>query len=168
MTPDQTHEVIEAILLHRWKPLVLDFEHLQNRIEFLKDLIHTFRLVPLSFASSDSEAAKNILAFINEGQTEQALAYLQSPITFEKSDEKKWPALTDEDKAIRLLEHYFEKHPDRFVIERAFRLTHAQAHARKASKHLQQFPIVAVVHCCGHEVNQEHFSHCSSCSLLWA
>ncbi len=143
-------EFLKALLMGRIIPLHYNSVQLRQRISDLKLLLETFQQIPSPVSTNPLEID---LTFIREGlkilqsqgnkeeaqkKYEEALTLLMKDVKLDRGDEKKWPHLNSEEKAIRVLTNYFAKSPNRFALERPFRKYHVAYHLTKAEGALLQ------------------------------
>src|SRR5262249_4987782 len=108
--------------MDRLEPLPYDPEALRRRQEALKLLLPAFQKVPAAFEGPDPDTsvtttigsfASEIDKLLQGGPLEEAekifeksLEQLMAGVVLDRGDSKKWPALTAEDKAVRILTNY--------------------------------------------------------------
>ncbi len=145
-----SHAFLKALLMGRIVPLHYNSVELHQRISDIHLLLNTFQkisapqtdkaleldLTPIREALNLIESNKNL----EHGQKkyDEALDLLMVGIEFDRGDQKKWPHLNSEEKAIRILTNYFAESPNRFVLERPFRKYHVAYHLLKAEKDLSE------------------------------
>jgi hypothetical protein len=140
--------------MDRLEPLPYDPEALRRRQEALKLLLPAFQKVPSGFASTDPDATvlaitgrftpqiEKLLqgASLEESEKifENSLEQLMVGVVLDRGDSKKWPALTGEDRAVRVLTNYMGGSPHRWNLEKPFREFNTVRHWSIALTHLQK------------------------------
>jgi|GEM_PF-3167103 len=139
---------ITALLMDRVELLNDEDGVLQQREEVLRNLLQILTKIPPALGSTKIEPAEQVSLRLleleiaklippspvpppsrgggeGEGESEkiydQALAQLLKGIQLDRGDAKKWPALSSEDKAVRVLTNYLLESPTRWVLEKPFR-----------------------------------------------
>lgn len=143
-------DFLKALLMGRIIPLHYNSVEFRQRISDLKLLLDVFQNIPAPQSSSPLEVDLNL---IREGlqclqqnvpmeqaqaKYDEALALLMANIQLDRGDEKKWPHLNSEEKALRVLTNYYASSPNRFTLERPFRKYHVAFHLRQAESDLSQ------------------------------
>lgn len=135
---------LQALLMGRILPLHSDEVPFKDRISDLKLLLELFQKIPAPMADQALEVDLNLIrealnllqagGSFEEAQKkyDEAMNLLMKGIELDRGDQKKWPHLNSEEKAIRLLTNYFASSPNRFALERPFRKYHVAYHLRKA------------------------------------
>ncbi len=149
-------EFLKAILIDRFVPLSIESEKIGQRIETLSSFLDFLLTIHLTVPPTEKEVSlksseiisKVVLAFetlqkqqnFEEAKTRylKALDLLIDGIKLDRGDEKKWPSLNPDQKAIRLLSNYFSDSPVRFLYEKEFRSFHAVMHLSLARDYLKQ------------------------------
>lgn len=144
MTPMNAQSFLKALLMGRIIPLHYNSVEFQKRLSDLKLLLELFQNIPAPVSNSPLEVdLKPILEGLNILQSQnnfaeaqkkydEALELLLKGLELDRGDQKKWPHLNSEEKAIRVLTNYFASSPNRFILERPFRKFHVAYHLNKA------------------------------------
>lgn len=150
MTAMDPHAFLKALLMGRIIPLHYHSVELRQRISDIQLLLETFQKVPAPQTQQalevDLTAIHDALKIIQlekdftqaQKKYDEALSTLMTGIELDRGDQKKWPHLNSEEKALRILTNYFASSPNRFVLERPFRTYHVAYHLCKAEKDLAQ------------------------------
>lgn len=145
---------LKALLMDRLEPLPYDSEALKRRQETLRLLLPAFQKThPSGSACMANPAMEAIIApfpgeiekllkgeSLEESEKifEKSLEKLAQGIVLDRGDSKKWPALTPEDKAVRLLTNYLSDSPHRWILEKPFREFNTARHWSLALTQLQK------------------------------
>jgi len=149
----QIKEFLKALLLDRFEPPRYEPAALQKRAIALRPLFEALRKTPAGGLATDleekkqkiiQEAQKGVEILFSRGdlnlaQTcyEKAVEGLLEGLALNRLDQKKWPSLTAEQKAVRVLTNYFYAAPERFILEKPFREYGTLYHLRLAEQQLQ-------------------------------
>ena len=141
---------LKALLMGRIIPLHYNSVELKQRLSDLRLLLETIQKVPAPDSPQALEVDLNdiqtaLQTLLTEKNIEKAqekydaaLALLMNGLNLDRGDQKKWPHLNSEEKAIRVLTNYYASSPNRFVLERPFRKYHVAYHLIKAEKDLDE------------------------------
>jgi len=145
-------EFLKAILLDRFEPPRYDPGALQKRAIALRPLFEALRKTPAGreIAELDEkkqkiiqEAEKGVEILFSRGDLDlaqtcysKAVEDLLEGLSLNRLDQKKWPSLNNEQKAVRVLTNYFYSAPERFRLEKPFREFGTLYHLRLAEQHL--------------------------------
>ncbi len=146
-------EFLKALLLDRFEPPRYDPGALQKRAIALRPLFEALRKSPAGRDVTDldekkqkiiQEAEKGVEILFSRGDLElaqgcysKAVEGLLDGLSLNRLDQKKWPSLNTEQKAVRVLTNYFYSAPERFRLEKPFREFGTLYHLRLAEQHLQ-------------------------------
>jgi thioredoxin reductase (NADPH) len=140
--------------MDRLEPLPYDPEALRRRQEALKLLLPGFQRVPTGFETVDPDPVavsitgrfrSEIDKLLQGGSLEESekifensLEQLMNGVVLDRGDSKKWPALTPEDRAVRVLTNYLNTNPNRWNLEKPFREFNTARHWSIALNQLQK------------------------------
>lgn len=141
---------LKALLMGRIIPLHNNSVEFQQRISDLRQLLELFQKIPAPL--SDTPLEVNLEPILQgftglqsgsrfedaQKKYDEALELLMKGLELDRGDQKKWPHLNSEEKAIRVLTNYFASSPNRFALERPFRKYHVAYHLKKAEEDLAQ------------------------------